>query len=189
MFETLRPKTSFEKRIECLYNLRKLGYQVGSGNIVGLPGQTIEDLVDDILLLKEFQIDMAGISPFIPHHNTPLADCDSGTLDMTLKVLAVARIVLKYTHLPATTAIGTIHRNGRQKALKCGANVIMPNVTPTKYRVHYQIYPNKICVYEDADRCKSCVEDIVKSLGREIGKDYGDSVIMEVQNARNTESK
>lgn len=174
LFEDLRPNTKYEDRIKCLYNLKELGYQVGSGNIIGLPNQTIKDLADDILLLKELNVDMAGIGPFIPHPNTPLAECKAGTLSITLKFLAVARIVLKDAHLPATTAVGTVDPQGRQKALRCGANVIMPNVTPAKYRVHYQIYPNRICIYEDAGKCRSCVEGIVKALGREIGKDYGD---------------
>jgi biotin synthase len=178
LFEDLRPGTKYENRIKCLYFLKELGYQVGSGNIVGLPGQTIEDLADDILLLKKLNVDMAGIGPFIPHPDTPLGNFKEGSLFLTLKVLAVARIVLKYPHLPATTAIGTISQDGRQRALKSGANVIMPNVTPLKYRVHYQIYPNKICVYEDADKCRNCVEKIVKSLGRKISRDYGDSLYL-----------
>lgn len=173
LFENLRPNTRYDDRIKCLYNLNELGYQVGSGNIVGLPYQTIEDLADDILLLKELNVDMAGIGPFIPHPETPLEKDKTGELLQTLKVLAITRIILKDVNLPATTAVGTIDNNGRQKALKSGANVIMPNITPVKYRVHYQIYPNKICIYEEAGKCKSCVEEIVSSLGRNISKDYG----------------
>ena len=120
--------------------------------MVGLPGQTVNSLADDILLLKRLDVEMAGIGPFIPHGDTPLAGCTGGSVEMTLKTLAVARIVLPYTHFPATTALASIDARGRQRALKCGANVVMPDITPVRYKRLYEIYPNKICIDEDG-RC------------------------------------
>jgi len=176
LFKKLKPDSSYDNRLSCLDSLRNLGYQVGSGIMVGLPGQSAEILADDILLMDKLSLDMIGIGPFLPHHDTPLCDSNSGTLDLTLKVLALIRIIMPDTHLPATTAVGSINKNGRQKALKCGANVIMPNVTPAKYRKYYEIYPNKICINEKPSDCRLCIESMLKSLGREIAKDYGDSL-------------
>jgi biotin synthase len=132
LFARLRPGTTLEGRKKHLFWLKELGFQVGSGNMVGLPGQTVETLADDILLMKELDVEMAGIGPFIPNDHTPLAACRRGDVDMTLKTLAVARLVLPFTHLPATTALASIHPEGRQVALKCGANVVMPDITPAQ---------------------------------------------------------
>lgn len=175
LFARLRPGTSLEARLERLAWLRELGYQVGSGNMVGLPGQTWESLADDLLLLQELDVEMAGIGPFIPHPDTPLAGTRGGTLEDTLKVLACARLLLPFAHLPATTATGTIHPRGRQLALQAGANVVMPNVTPAEYRPHYTIYPNKICIAEAASHCRLCVEGMIASLGRVVAKGPGHS--------------
>ena len=176
LFKKLKPDSSYDNRLSCLDSLRNLGYQVGSGIMVGLPGQSAEILADDILLMDKLSLDMIGIGPFLPHPDTPLCDSNSGTLDLTLKVLALIRIIMPDIHLPATTAVGSINKNGRQKALKCGANVIMPNVTPAKYRKYYEIYPNKICINEKPLDCRLFIESMLKSLGREIAKDYGDSL-------------
>ncbi len=176
LFRALKPDSSYEARLQCLEWLRKLEYQVGSGNIVGLPGQTAASLADDILLFQKLDLDMIGIGPFIPHPNTPLKDDKAGTLDMTLKVLALTRLVTRNTHLPATTAVGTIDAVGRQKTLACGANVIMPNATPKEFRRHYQIYPDKICIDESPQNCRFCIEGMVSFLGRRIGRDYGDTL-------------
>ena len=176
LFRKLKPDSSYENRLRCLKNLKSIGFQVGSGFMVGLPGQTYEILADDILLLRELELDMVGIGPFLSHHNTPLGNAASGTLELALRVLAIIRIVMPDVHIPATTAIGTIEKNGREKALQCGANVIMPNVTPTKYRKHYEIYPNKICIDEKPSDCRSCIEGMLKSLGRTIGPGRGDSI-------------
>jgi biotin synthase len=175
LYERLHPEMdmTLENRLLCLTYLKELGYQVGSGNMVGLPGQSVESLADDVLLLEELEVEMAGIGPFIPHPDTPLSDFPAGRLDMVLKVLALTRIVTRITHLPATTAVGSIHPQGRQKALLCGANVIMPNVTPLKYRQYYEIYPNRICIKEEPADCYSCVKNIVMSLGRKISTDFG----------------
>jgi biotin synthase len=176
IFHELRPGSSFEERLRCLRWLRELGYQVGSGIMVGLPGQTIEMIADDILLMNELDLDMIGIGPFIADGHTPLKDAPSGSLELTLKTLAVIRITTKNTHLPATTAMGSIDSQGRQKALRCGANVLMPNVTPTKYRKHYQLYPNKICIKDKPGDCSLCIAGMVAGLDRTIAADAGHSL-------------
>jgi len=176
LYDNLHPGQSFEIRLKILAWLKDLGFQTGSGSMVGLPGQTLEDIAEDILLFKKMDMDMIGVGPFIPHGATPLAGSSAGTVDMVLKTLAVTRIVTKNTHLPATTALGTIDPLGRQKALECGANVIMPNLTPQKYRKDYQIYPGKICVYETSDDCASCVRAMIKSAGRTVSQGRGDSL-------------
>ncbi len=176
LFRKLKPDSSYGERFRCLKWLRELGYQVGSGNMVGLPGQTTESLAEDILLFHELNLDMIGIGPFIPDPNTPLAGAVAGDLDRTLKTVALTRIITRNTHLPATTAVGTIHPTGRQKALQCGANVIMPNATPREFRRHYQIYPNKICIDESPSNCRFCIEGMINSLGRRIADHHGHSL-------------
>lgn len=175
LFNSLRPGTTLEERIKKLSWLRELGFQVGAGNMVGLPGQSLETLADDILLLKKLDVEMAGIGPFIPHAQTPLAHCPSGDLGLTLRVLAVARLVLPQTHLPATTAAGTLHPEGRKMALRCGANVIMPNLSPASYRRLYQIYPEKAGSKENADESHEKITSLIKEMGRKVGKGRGDS--------------
>lgn len=169
LYKKLHPDSSFAERLRRLQWLKELGYQVGTGCMVGLPGQSVDDLAEDILLFKELDADMIGIGPFIPHPDTPLGNAKGGDLNTVLKVLAITRIVTKNTHLPATTAVGTIDPLGRQKALQCGANVLMPNITPQKYRKDYQIYPGKICIFENAEK-------MVKSLGRTIASGFGHSL-------------
>jgi biotin synthase len=176
LYANLHPGQTLAKRLEILRWLKELGLQVGAGNIVGLPGQTIQDLADDIKLMKELDVEMAGIGPFIPHPNTPLGKEKAGTLEMTLKVLSVARIVLKNVHLPATTAVGSINPKGRELALEAGANVVMPNMTPTKYRPLYQIYPDKICLDEDTEKCLGCLTKRIESVGRKISDSKGHSL-------------
>lgn len=173
IFHELRPGTSFKDRLRCLRWLRELGYQVGSGIMVGLPGQTEAMIADDILLMNELELDMIGIGPFIADPRTPLKEARSGTLELTLKTLALIRITTRNTHLPATTAMGSVDPKGRQKALKCGANVLMPNVTPTRYREHYQLYPNKICIKDKPGDCFLCISGMVAMLGRTISDDFG----------------
>ncbi|WP_031513723.1 [FeFe] hydrogenase H-cluster radical SAM maturase HydE [Desulfofalx alkaliphila] len=175
LFNKLRPGTDFDRRIQCLEWLNEAGFQVGSGNIIGLPGQTIESLADDILLLKQLDVEMAGIGPFIPHDQTPLAGAPHGDLQLTLKALAVTRLMLPQTHLPATTAAGTLHPRGRHMALNAGANVIMPNVTPLEYRQLYQIYPNKAGSTEQPRQSLENIISIIREVGREVAQDRGDS--------------
>lgn len=175
LFRRLRPGTTLDGRLECLRHLRELGYQLGSGNMVGLPGQTLSTLVDDLLLLRGLDVEMAGIGPFIPHPQTPLANAAAGSVGLTLCVLAVARLVLPWAHLPATTALATADHRGRQKALLCGANVVMPNVGPTEYRHLYQIYPGKAAINDDAETYLKHLAETVHSLGRTVGKGPGHS--------------
>lgn len=181
LYTMLHPGMSFRDRISRLEWLKELGYQVGAGNMVGLPGQTIADLADDILFMKRMDVDMAGIGPFIPHGNTPLGKASGGTLDLTLRVLACARLLMPLVHLPATTAVGTLHPYGREKALQCGANVVMPNITPSRYRKDYEIYPNKICVNEEPEHCRGCIQNRISSIGRTVASDYGHSLKLKVR--------
>lgn len=187
LYSRLHPGQTLGTRLEILGWLKEIGYQVGAGNIVGLPGQTLRDLADDILLMKQLDVEMAGIGPFIPHPDTPLGRKNQGTLNMTLKVLALARIVLKDVHLPATTAVGSIHLEGREMALRAGANVIMPNITPTRYRPLYQIYPGKICIDENMDNCLGCLTKRIESCGRKIAQNRGHSLKVRYQSPELTD--
>jgi biotin synthase len=144
IYARLHPGQSLKSRIRILKYLKKLGYAVGAGNIVGLPGQSAEDLVKDVLFLRKMKVEMAGIGPFIPQSDTPLGNYPAGDLDLTLRVLALARIILKRVNLPATTALVTSDRKaGQLRALKSGANVLMCNFTPEKFRKNYRIYDGK----------------------------------------------
>ena len=173
LYKKLHPNMDFNNRIRCLQDLKTLGYEVGTGCLVGLPEQTIESLADDILFFKEIGADMVGIGPFIPHPNTPLKDESTGSFTLALKVMALTRILLPDINIPATTAMETLNPNGRILALKSGANVVMPNVTSTEYRAKYEIYPNKICINDNPDKCRGCIEGKIKSIGRTISSDYG----------------
>ncbi|MBU1085905.1 MAG: [FeFe] hydrogenase H-cluster radical SAM maturase HydE [Candidatus Omnitrophica bacterium] len=176
LFKKLKPDSDYKARIKCLKDLKQSGFQVGSGCMIGLPGQTAEIIAEDILLMLELDLDMIGIGPFISNPETPLQSTEKGSVEMMRKVIALVRILTKNTHLPATTAVGSIDPQGRQKVLRCGANVIMPNLTPQMYREHYRIYPDKICVKEDPDDCHGCVGAMTISLGRTIAKGYGHSL-------------
>ena len=176
LYEKYHPGMSFDNRIESLKYLKTIGYQIGSGVIIDLPGQTPEIMAEDLLLSQKLELDMIGSGPFIPHQQTPLAESQTGTVEMTLKFTALSRLLLPLTHIPATTALGTIDDQGRQKALMAGANVVMPNVTDSKYREKYQIYPEKICVNEEAGDCRQCIGGIIASLGRRVSQDKGHSL-------------
>lgn len=175
LYEKLHPDSDFDHRMRCLHVLRELGYQVGAGCMVGSPGQTIEHMADDIEFYRDFQPDMAGIGPYICSEDTPFAGYPNGTVEMTLKMVALTRIVTRNALLPATTAIGSIEENGREMALEAGADVVMPNYTPLKYRVHYEIYPNKRCISEDPAHCDSCMRLRIKGIGRTVSTDQGHS--------------
>ena len=171
LYERLHPGQTLKRRLGILEYLKKLGYQIGAGNIVGLPGQTLEDLADDILLLKDLDVDMAGIGPFIPKRDTPLKDFPRGSLELTLKVLGIARILTENSHLPATTALATLDPNeGQLLGFRAGANVIMPDFTPEHYRKSYTIYDNKARV--DLERAK----ELIFKAGRLISNSKGDSL-------------
>ena len=173
LYKKMHPRANYENRKQCLYNLKKLGFETGTGCLVGLPNQTVESLADDILFFKELDADMVGIGPFIPHPDTPLKDCEKGNFELALKVMALTRINLPDINIPATTAMETINPNGRIIALQSGANVVMPNVTSAKYRAKYEIYPDKICINDDATKCRGCIEGKIKSIGRNIATDFG----------------
>ena len=142
LYKQLHPRQNLEERLSCQRDLRELGYELGGGFMVGLPGQTIESLAQDILLLQEMQVAMAGIGPFIPHPDTPLRDCMKGEVAMTQRVLAIARLLLPKVHLPATTALTV--QGGRTEALHCGADVIMQKATPEEKQHLYAIYPRTV---------------------------------------------
>ena len=175
LYQMLHPDGDFDNRLRCLHWLRELGYQTGAGCMVGTPCQTVEHLADDIEFLRDFQPDMAGIGPFIPHPDTPCASRETGTVEMTLKMVALARIVTRNALLPATTAIGSIEELGREMALEAGADVVMPNYTPLKYRELYEIYPNKRCISEAPELCDGCMRMRIKSVGRTVSNDPGHS--------------
>ncbi len=173
---------SFEKRIDCLKSLQKIGYQTGTGVMIGLPFQTYEDLANDLLFMKDFDIDMVGMGPYIEQSDTPLYKYKDKLLplqerfDLTLKMTAILRIMMKDINIAAATALQAIDKIGREKAIKVGANIIMPNVTPGIYRDSYALYENKPCTDENADDCSNCLEMRIGMTGDDIGYDeWGDS--------------
>ena len=143
--------------------------------MVGAPGQTISDLADDLVFLKELEPHMVGIGPFIPHHDTRYAEEKAGSVDLTLLLLSIIRILLPGVLLPATTALGTMDPLGREKGLQAGANVVMPNLSPVKNRKQYELYDNKICTGEEAAECRGCLSRRVASVGYQLVSDRGDS--------------
>lgn len=173
LYKTMHPNMDFNNRLRCLEDIKKLGFETGTGCLVGLPNQTIESLAEDILFFKELGADMVGIGPFIPHPNTPLKDCNHGDFTLALKVMALTRILLKDINIPATTAMETLNPNGRIIALQSGANVVMPNVTSLQYRAKYEIYPNKICINESPDKCNKCIRAKILSIGRTVSEGRG----------------
>ena len=176
-YRTLHPEEmSLQNRMECLKNLKALGYQVGAGFMVGSPNQTEECLAEDLLFLKELEPQMVGIGPFIPHHDTDFAKEPAGSVELTLYLLSVIRILLPKVLLPATTALGTMDPRGREKGLAVGANVVMPNLSPVKNRKQYELYDNKICTGEEAAECRGCLSRRVESVGLHLVSDRGDAV-------------
>ena len=173
LYHKLDPKMSWQQRYECLLALKELGYEVGSGIMVGLPEQSIESIAEDLLFLKDLDVDMAGIGPFIPHPETPLAKEKGGTLNLALRTMAIMRLMLPDINIPATTAMESLHPEGRIMALKAGANVVMPNVTEGEYRKLYELYPGKICVNDTPAHCRSCIGMKIQLIGRKIGTGYG----------------
>lgn len=176
LFKKLHPYSSLKKRMQCLYDLKDLGYQLGTGIMVGLPGQTTRMIAEDIVWMHKLSAKMIGIGPFIPHSETPLKNSRSKNIDETLKVVALLRLVFRYAHIPATTAMGSLDKFGREKALSVGANVVMPNMTPKNLRDKYELYSGKICLTEEPEDCYGCMVNRIKSLNRTIAKDYGDVI-------------
>ena len=173
LYESMHPNASFENRIRCLEDLKTLGYEVGTGCLVGLPNQTIESLANDILFFKEIDADMIGIGPFIPHAQTPLKNEKQGDFWLALKVMALTRINLPNINIPATTAMETIIPNGRLIALQSGANVVMPNVSLIDCRKKYEIYPNNAGINDDEKEMRKFLEEKFVTIGRTISKEKG----------------
>ncbi len=173
LYKKLHPNMSIDNRFECLYNLKKLGYETGTGVIAGLPEQTIESLADDILFFKELNADMVGIGPLIPHPETPLKNASRDNFDIALKVMAIVRLLLPDINIPATTAMESIRKNGRIIALSAGANVVMPNMTEGAYRKKYEIYPNKICINDSPSKCINCIKSKIENAQRIVSNSKG----------------
>lgn len=170
------PEQTPQRRRQCLWSLKELGYQVGAGFMVGSPYQTPENLADDLLFLHELSPQMAGIGPFIPHHQTPFSAFPAGTLRQTLLMVALTRLILPNALLPATTALGTIAPDGRERGVLAGANVVMPNLSPVGVRKQYALYDNKICTGDEAAECRACLQNRMRSIGYELAVDRGDFV-------------
>ena len=166
-----------QNRKECLFALREIGYQVGAGMMIGAPGQTTEHLVEDLRFLQELRPHMIGIGPFIPHKDTPFHAEQPGALSDTLHLLAILRLLFPQVLLPATTALGTIHPQGRELGILAGANVIMPNLSPTNVRGKYLLYDGKICTGDEAAECHRCMERRMEKIGYHISVERGDSKI------------
>ena len=185
LYRQLHPENhDIEIRKQCLARLKKTGYQVGTGVMMGLPGQTSEDLTNDILFMKEIDIDMIGMGPYIPHRDTPMGatipaytdEQKKEALTLGLKMIAVTRIVLKDINIAAATALQALEHTGREMGLQCGANVIMPNVTETKFRPNYTLYDNKPCLDENSSMCRGCLTRRIEGIGETIGfNEWGDS--------------
>lgn len=165
---------SLENRKQCLWTLKEIGFQVGCGFMVGSPYQTIDTLYEDLQLIKELQPHMIGIGPFIPHKDTPFREEQAGTLDQTLRLLSIVRLLQPHVLLPATTALGTIHPKGREQGILAGANVVMPNLSPTDVRGKYLLYDNKICTGDEAAECRFCMQKRMESIGYQVVVDRGD---------------
>jgi biotin synthase len=175
LYKKFHPNMDHENRINCLKNIKKHGFETGTGCLVGLPGQTIESLAEDLLFFKELDADMIGIGPFIPNTDTPLNDAETGSFDLALKVMALTRLLLPDINIPATTAMETLNPQGRIIALQSGANVVMPNVTEGEYRELYKLYPGKICINDTPAHCRGCITGKINNIGRTVAKDYGTS--------------
>ena len=176
LYERLHPEMSYEARIKCLEDLKEIGFQVGAGFMVGLPGQGNEDYVGDLLFLKKLQPHMVGIGPFIPQQDTPLAGAASGTLETTCIMLSLVRLLLPKVLLPATTALGSLDSKGRERGLQAGGNVVMPNLSPTNVRDKYLLYDGKICTGDEAAHCRGCIERRIQSVGFEVDMSRGDHI-------------
>nr|WP_288305951.1 [FeFe] hydrogenase H-cluster radical SAM maturase HydE [uncultured Romboutsia sp.] len=175
LYEDIHPGEPFEIRRKCLKNLKDIGYQAGAGFMVGIPNQTNEDLVNDLLFVKEFEPAMCGIGPFIPHKDTPLKDYEHGSLEKTIICLSIVRLLLPKVLLPATTALSSISENGREEGLKAGGNVIMPNLSPMSVRKKYSLYDNKAYILDEDAQYKKMIEEKLKKVGFEIEITRGDN--------------
>lgn len=168
------PELSFDNRIRCLYDLKEIGYQVGCGMMIGSPFQTYDHLIRDLRFIRDFRPHMVGLGPFIPHKDTPFKDKPAGSLSLTLRVLSIVRLMHPHALLPATTALGTIAPDGRERGILAGANVVMPNLSPTEVREKYKLYDNKICTGHEAAECIECLKNRMKKAGAVIVTSRGD---------------
>lgn len=168
------PKLSLKQRMDCLYDLKNIGFQVGTGFMVGSPYQTSQNLAEDLLFIQNLKPHMVGIGPFISHQDTPFCDFQSGSLEKTLFLIGLIRLMLPHALIPSTTALGTIHPNGRELGILAGANVVMPNLSPLSVRKKYALYDNKICTGDEAAQCIQCLNNRMKKIGYEITVDRGD---------------
>jgi len=169
------PQLSYEKRMECLFNLKEIGYQVGTGLMVGSPFQTAEDLAEDLLFIRRLNPHMVGIGPFIPHKDTPFGNFPPGSFHKTLFLVGLIRLMLPAALIPATTALGTIHPDGRELGILAGANVVMPNLSPLAQRKKYALYNDKICTGDEAASAILQLKRRAHKIGYEIAIDRGDS--------------
>lgn len=183
LYKELHPGYTFEERKQCLLNLKEIGYQIGAGFMVGIPKQTNEDLVEDLLFVKELKPHMCGIGPFIPHKDTPFKNEKAGTLEKTTTMLALVRLLLPDVLLPSTTALGSIDPMGREKGIKAGGNVVMPNLSPTSVREKYSLYNGKICTGDEAAECRNCIEGRINRAGFKVEVTRGDNVTWVKENS------
>ena len=174
-YNKLHPtELSLAERKQCLYNLKEIGFQVGTGFMVGSPFQTMENIVEDLLFIKEFKPHMIGIGPFIPHKDTRFLNEKQGSLELTLLLIGILRLMNPKALIPATTALGTIDSKGREMGILAGANVVMPNLSPVSVRKKYALYDNKICTGEEAAECRFCLQNRMQKIGYELVVDRGD---------------
>lgn len=174
-YSKLHPKEmSLENRKRCLWDLKEIGYQVGCGLMVGSPEQTVDNIIEDLRFMQQLQPHMIGIGPFVPHKDTQFKDAAPGTLEDTLHLLAILRLMFPKVLLPATTALGTIHPMGREKGILAGANVVMPNLSPTDVRGKYLLYDGKICTGDEAAECRGCMERRMERIGYHVVVSRGD---------------
>ncbi len=179
-YRKLHPaELSLSNRKRCLWDLKEIGYQTGCGFMVGSPGQTIETLYADLKFIQELAPAMVGIGPFIPQKDTPFGGEAPGALERTLRLLSIIRLLLPHVLLPATTALGTIHPQGREQGILAGANVVMPNLSPVNVREKYKLYDNKICTGDEAAECRNCLSRRMEGIGYEIVTDRGDCKLPE----------
>ena len=176
LYAKLHPKElSLEHRIRCLYELKAIGYQVGAGMMLQAPGQTTEHLVEDLRFLQQLKPEMIGIGPFIPHRDTPFCEEPAGTAELTLVMIGILRLMFPNALIPATTALGTIDPMGREKGILAGANVVMPNLSPSGVRDKYLLYDGKICTGDEAAECRRSMEARIRSIGYEVKTGRGDA--------------
>ena len=174
-YKKLHPaEMSYQNRMRCLRDLKEIGYQTGCGFMVGSPYQTVDTLWEDLQFIRRLKPQMVGIGPFIPQKDTPFGTETAGTMEMTLRLLSIIRLIHPHVLLPATTALGTIHPKGRELGILAGANVVMPNLSPVAVREKYKLYDNKICTGDEAAECRFCMQKRMESIGYQVAVNRGD---------------